>query len=175
MQNNRFNSASDRRWQRRYERIQQRREDEQFRQERLEEEMAWPEIRYDVTADELFGLASTATEHTTQTIGEMLHQLVEEHLHRGTIRREPEPASAEGLTEERLRAIFDLLTPTTTFDDRVYPDGYGFHTHTVMFDDVLSVKNGEYIYVHNSEAEALAPGDDSAIDEFLAGFIATGA
>ena len=38
MRKNKFNSAADRRWQRRYERIQQRKEDEAYRKEMLEAE-----------------------------------------------------------------------------------------------------------------------------------------
>lgn len=191
MRNNRFSSASDRRWQRRYERILERREAEADRRERCSPRVDIPEVRYDTISDQLSALAESVPEHIT--IGEMLHQMVDEQIRRGAVQPEQnrEIFSAEALLSamERLRPAEAETASTTTwvFEEADRPIRVVFAepepqflsgmTATSCFYDesIITVKNGGYIFMYDTDSVPLEPGDDSAIDEFLGEFVAPGA
>lgn len=89
MRINNFSSTADRRWQRRYERIQQRKEDEAIRRERVEYESEM--VKYEDTFRQL---ESFQTELLRQQEAELLRRQFEEEKRR--------------LREELERQMFDV-------------------------------------------------------------------
>lgn len=149
MRRNNFSSAADRRWQRRYERIQQRKEEEAERKDRVEFYAEMEKYSESLRQLELYSQAETLRQR------ELERALEEERRQRQEERERAMWADFNRWVEEHLRQV-----QTSSNRD------YGYSTETLVVDEMMSEPEPE---------EELEVGDDSALDAFLGEFLTPGA
>lgn len=197
MRRNNYTSASDRRWQRRYERIQQRKEEELERRDRQGRYEGYETISvHDLGIDSVMASSPTFTVEIQRPDEPNLNGTVisedawdaawTRHLQRAAnaSRRSLSEeivsylATDEANTEERSRLchrIRDLFYKEII--EAYQAQRFGEEIHGGM---TLRFKNGDYLYIDDlvsafeSEPE-LQSGDSTALDSFLGNFIAPGA
>lgn len=150
MRRNNFSSAADRRWHRRYERIQQRKEEEAERKDRVAYEAEMEKYSESFRQLELYIQAETLRQR------ELERALEEEQRRRQEERERAMLEDFNRWVEERLRRIQTSINR-----------GYGYSAETLVVDEIDSPEP--------EPEEELEAGDASALDAFLGEFLAPGA
>ena len=201
MRRNNFTSASDRRWQRRYERIQQRREEELERRNRQGRDDAYELIYdHDMGIDQLAAYAQCAAmaapildaPNMSDTVipSEVWTAAADDYQRRAVEARrnlEEEILAAMRAFRDAAMGVCEAARVGEELHERTAQDieqHRGYRAQTMVVDDgfagTLRFKNGGYLIIDDlvpaCEPEPeLKAGDSTELDSFLGNFLAPGA
>lgn len=194
MRRNNYTSASDRRWQRRYERIQQRREEELERRDRQGRDEAYETISiHDLGIDSVMASSPTFTVEIQQPDEPNLNgTVISEEAWDAAWTRHLERAANESrrsLSEEivsylkEISDAYEARRAEAEIHERTAQAQRGYRAQNMVVDDYSGVNirfaNGSYIIIDDLapfEPEPdLKAGDSAELDSFLGNFLAPGA